>query len=80
MNLGESQGDGFLRGDSEVRALGTDREQITLVPVGRGHGREVYASLPLVCVTVVPTLATIIRADTTDVISLVIRLRLLMVR
>lgn len=35
---------------------------------------------PFVCVTVVPTLATIIRADTTDVISLVIRLRLLMVR
>lgn len=33
-----------------------------------------------VCVPVVPTLATIIIADTTDVISLVVRLRLLMVR
>ena len=46
VSLGERQGDGFLRGDSG-QALGTDREQLTLVPVGRGHGTEVCASLPL---------------------------------
>lgn len=47
-------------------------EQLTLLPVGRAPG-EGYASLPFVCVPVVPTLATIIIADTTDVISLVVR-------
>ena len=71
---------GVSLGDSEVKALGTDREQLTLVPMGRGMRGRCTPHFPFVCVTVVPTLATIIIADTTGIISLVVRLRLLMVR